>query len=396
MENKRKSKNDVRLFIIALILFVNVTGNGLILPLLPYIAENLGASPLVIGIFISTYPFFSMLAGPYLGTLSDKYGRKPILLISIAGTIIGFLMLGLANSLPVLFLARIIDGLSAGNSSSAKASIADITSKEERVSKLGITFAAESLGLIAGPLIGGIFASYGFKVSSFIASGVALLCFLLTLFLFNETRDFSQKSTNKKKKGIDFMEMFIVLKGSITRNLIVMVFMIQFLITMMWGSLALFAKSKFTFGGTEMGYVSAFAATVGILSQTIILKYLTKRIKDKWILFGGLISMGIGMALISWSPVVGFMLAGVGTMACCFNILMPTVTGMISKLSPEEEQGRVMGTVSSSTYLGSLLGPVISTGVYSINIVYPYILSSIIAVTSSFLSLSSKTSKEEG
>src|SRR5512138_3407580 len=127
---------DRRIWIISLILFINVLGSGLILPLLPFFAQNLGAGPLVIGLFISTLPFFSILSGPPLGVLSDKYGRRPVLLFSLAGTVIGFALLGVARSLPLLFLARAIDGIPAGNMSTAKAAIADITTPQERVSKL--------------------------------------------------------------------------------------------------------------------------------------------------------------------------------------------------------------------------------------------------------------------
>src|SRR5215813_8471103 len=137
---------DRRLLVIGLVLFVNDLGVGLILPLLPFMAVGLGATPLVVGLFISTLPFFSILAGPPLGVLSDRYGRRPVLLLSVAGTVVGFLLLGIARTLPVLFLARVIDGASAGNTSTVRAAIADVTSREERVSGIGFTFAAESLG----------------------------------------------------------------------------------------------------------------------------------------------------------------------------------------------------------------------------------------------------------
>jgi DHA1 family tetracycline resistance protein-like MFS transporter len=138
----------------------------------------------VVGLFVSTLPFFSTLAGPPLGVLSDKYGRRPALLISVAGTVVGFLLLGVARTLPLLFLARVIDGASAGNTSTVRAAIADITSRGNRVSGIGFTFAAESLGLILGPVLGGLFSQYGLTLASFVAAGIALLCLLLTLLFF--------------------------------------------------------------------------------------------------------------------------------------------------------------------------------------------------------------------
>ena len=367
---------------------MNVTGYGLILPLLPFFADNLGASPLTIGIFLSTFHFFAMLAGPFLGEFSDKFGRKPILLISTAGTTIGFLLLGVAQTLPLLFLARIIDGISAGNTSTARAVIADITPKDKRVSKLGFTFAAESLGLIAGPLIGGFFSQSGFTVSAYIAALIAALAFILTLLVLPETKDFSQQSTVvKNKSGINLGEVFKALRNTKIRTYILVIFVVQFLIMVMWGTLALYGKHFFGFTGKEMGYISAFAATVGILSQVILLNILLKLIKEKAILILGLSIMCLGMIFLGVSGVVAVLLIGVGLMAMSFNILMPTVTGLASELSSEDDQGRLMGTISSTTFLGSLTGPVVGNAIYSLSMRGNYFFGAVVALSAALSSI---------
>jgi MFS transporter, DHA1 family, tetracycline resistance protein len=367
---------DRRIFIISLIIFVNVLGVGLILPLLPFFALNLGASPLVIGFFIAALPFFSFLSGPPLGVLSDRYGRKPILLISIAGTVLGFLLLGVAQTLPLLFLARIIDGASAGNMSTAKAAIADITSREERVTKLGFTFAAESLGLIMGPVLGGMFAQYGFSVSAYIAAGIAGICFFLTLFFFDETHDRQPAGVNASRKLLDFQlgELLRVLRSGATQYLVIIVFLIQLLIMMMWGTLALFANQLYAFGGKEMGYVSAFAALVGIFSQTVLLKGLVRIASEKVIILCALVTMGAALLLIAASQEIWVMLVGVGLMASCFNTAMPTVVGLVSRISAEHEQGSVMGTVSSMISIASLAGPVFANAVFGLTMRGSYLV----------------------
>jgi DHA1 family tetracycline resistance protein-like MFS transporter len=377
-----------RLFVISLILFVNVTGYGLILPLLPFFADNLGAGPLVVGLFISTFHLFAMIAGPFLGEFSDRFGRKPILLVSTAGTVIGFLLLGVAQTLPILFLARIIDGISAGNSSTARAVIADITPKESRVSRLGFTFAAESLGLITGPLIGGTFAQYGFTVSAYIAAAIAALAFLLTLLVLPETRDFSQGRTGTKKKvGLDLSGIFKALQAAGIRNYIFVVFIVQFLIMVMWGTLALYGKAIFGFTGKEMGYISAFAATVGIFSQTVLLNALLRFLKEKAILVFGLSSMGLGMTLLGMSNSVSSLLSGVGLMAMSFNILMPTVTGLASEMSSDDKQGQLMGTISSTTFLGALTGPVVGNAIFSLSMRGNYFFGGMVAMVAALVSV---------
>ena len=360
----------------------------MILPLLPFFADNLGASPLLVGLFISTFHLFAMIAGPFLGEFSDRFGRKPILLVSTAGTVIGFLLLGVAQTLPILFLARIIDGISAGNSSTARAVIADITTKESRVSRLGFTFAAESLGLITGPLIGGTFAQYGFTVSAYIAAAIAALAFLLTLFVLPETRDFTQARTaTKKKVAIDLSGIFKSLQNAKIRNYIFVVFLVQFLIMVMWGTLALYGKAILGFTGKEMGYISAFAAAVGIFSQTVLLQILLRWLKEKAILLLGLASMAVGMVLLGMSSDVPSLLSGVGLMAMSFNILMPTVTGVASELSAEDEQGRLMGTISSTTFLGSLTGPVVGNAIFGLSMRGNYFFGGMVALVAALASV---------
>lgn len=372
---------DKRLFIVSLIIFINVLGVGLILPLLPFFAENLGANPLMIGLFIAVYPLFSILAGPPLGVLSDKYGRKPILLFSLAGTIVGFLLLGVAKTLPLLFLARIIDGASAGNMSTAKAAIADITTKDERVEKLGFTFAAESLGLVLGPVIGGIFSQYGFTVSAYIAASIAFLCFLLTLFFFPETRNLSiQPYESEQQTVFSLSNILKVINNPKIQILVLVILTIQLLITMMWGTIALYGKYLFSFTGKEIGYISAFAALVGIFSQIVILKFLTTIIKDKTIIISALLVMSTGLIFLAFSNLVGILLIGVGLMAACFNIAMPTAMGLVSKLSSEHEQGYIMGTMSSIINLGSVVGPILGNLIFSISMRGNYIIACVLGL----------------
>lgn len=377
---------DKRLFIISLGIFVNVLGVGLVLPLLPFFAENLGASALIIGLFIAVYPLFSILAGPFLGVLSDKYGRKPILLLSVAGTVAGFVLLGVAKTLPLLFLARIIDGASAGNTSTAKAAIADITTKEERVNKLGFTFAAESLGLIMGPVLGGLFSQYGLSVSAYIAASIATVCFFLIIFFFPETKARSTQSV-EQKITFDWRRLLKVIHHSTTRNSVLVIFTIQLLITIMWGTIALFGKHLFGFAGKEIGYISAFAAAVGIFSQTVILKHLTSAFKERTIVISAVLGMGLGLICLAFSNNLGMLLLGVGLLAASFNIGMPTAMGLVSKLSAENEQGNVMGTMSSVVSFGSVVGPILGNAIFSISMRGNYVLASGLALVIAIISL---------
>jgi MFS family permease len=372
---------DRRLFVIALILFVNALGSGLILPLLPFFALGLGASPVAIGLLIATLPLCAALSGPPLGALADRYGRKPILLISVAGTTTGFVLLGVANTLPLVFLSRAIDGASAGNTSTARAAIADITSREARVSGVGLTFAMESLGLILGPVLGGVFAHYGLTVSAFIAAGIALVCFVLTVVAFPETRGADHRS------HVRVGDAFGVLRAPRRRTLVIVIFAVQLLIMMMWGTLALYANDLFGFEGQQMGYVSAFAAAVGILSQVGLLRMATRVVPDRTLVVGALLAMSAAQVLIALSSTPALMLVGVGLLAAAFNIAMPTTMGLVSRMSSERDQGSVMGTLSAAISVASVVGPIVAASLFSLSARGSYLVACLIALAAAALSL---------
>jgi MFS family permease len=371
---------DRRLVVMSLILLTNDLGVGLILPLLPFMAVGLGATPLIVGLFISTLPFFSILAGPPLGVLADRYGRKPILLLSVAGTVTGFLLLGVVRTLPLLFLARIVDGASAGNTSTVRAAIADITSREERTTGLGFTFAAESLGLILGPILGGVFAPSGLGSAAFVAAGIALCCLVLAGLCFPETRPPKPLTEQLKEPGLQLVDFFALARAPRTRPLLAVIFAVQLLIMMMWGTLALLGKDLFGFSGREMGYISAFAAATGILAQTGLLRVATARLAERTILVTALLAMCVGLLLIALSATPPLLIVGVGLMAACFNVAMPTAMGLISKRASEREQGNVMGTASSAISAASVAGPIFATSIYGVSMRGSYLLASAIAL----------------
>jgi len=357
---------DPRLLVIALVLFVNALGSGLILPLLPFFALQMGASPVVIGLLIATLPLCATLSGPPLGALSDRYGRKPMLALSVAGTLAGFLLLGVAQTLPLVFLARIVDGASAGNTATARAAIADVTSRQARAAGIGVAFAMESLGLVLGPVLGGVFAQYGLSAAAFIAAGIAALCLLLALFVFPETRAGARPS-NTERSPFGLAALGAVLHAPLVRTLVLVIFAVQLLIMMMWGTLALYANRLFGFGGTEMGYVSAFAAATGILAQAGLLRLLLRVTHDTVILLGALLVMALGLVLLAASSGPLVLLGGVGLLAASFNVAMPTAMSFVSRVASEDEQGGVMGLASAAINLAAVLGPIVAGGLFALS-----------------------------
>ena len=237
-----------------------------------------------------------------------------------------------------------------------------------------------------GPVLGGLFSAYGLTAAAFVAAGIALLCLVLTVLFFPETMP-TMSSHEASASGHLVGNVLAVVRVSRTRSLLLVIFAVQLLIMMMWGTLALYGRYLFGFTGREMGYVSAFAAAIGILSQTALLRIVTAIVKEKAILIVGLLTMGAGLLLLALSSAPALLLVGVGLMAACFNIAMPTAMGLISKLASESEQGNVMGTASSTIGAASVIGPVVATGIFSLSMRGSYIIASVIAIVAMILSI---------
>ena len=378
---------DARVLVIASILFVDALGSGLILPLLPFLALELGASPLVLGLLIATLPLCATLSGPPLGSLSDRYGRKPVLVVSMAGTVVGFALLGAARTLPLLFLARIIDGASAGNVTTARAAIADITSRQERVAGIGVTYAMSSLGFILGPMLGGVASQYGLDVAAYVATGIALACLALVTFAFRETRPPSA-DVHQRPAAMRIGALLAIARAPQIWALVVVIFGVQLLIMMMWGTLGLYANTAFGFGSQEFGFISALAAASGILSQVGVLRVVRRIASDKTIVVVALLAMAAGLLLLATARVPAMLLLGVGTLAAAFNAGMPTAMGLASSRASEDEQGSLMGILSSAISLASVLGPVLAGGLFGIAGRGSYGLASAVAVAVAALGIS--------
>src|SRR5215208_3496863 len=175
------------LLIIFLTIFVNLVGFGIIIPLLPFYAETFGASPLVIGLLFASFSISQLVAAPLLGDLSDRIGRRPVLLFSLLGTVVSFAMLAVAQSLTMLFAARIVDGLSGGNITTARAYIADVTEEEHRARAYGVLGAAFGLGFIVGPALGAAFAHISYTAPIWAAAAITLVATALAYFWQRDT-----------------------------------------------------------------------------------------------------------------------------------------------------------------------------------------------------------------
>jgi len=361
---------DRRLWIIFLIIFVNLLGFGIILPLLPYYVESLGAGAITIGLLSAAYSIFQLVAAPILGDLSDKYGRRPVLLFSIAGTTISFFLMGWAQTLTFLFIARMIDGASGGNISTAQAYIADVTSPEERTQSMGMMMAAFSLGFILGPALGGLLSVYGYAVPAYVAGAVALVSTLLTYFFLPESLPASVKAqvAVEKKKRRNPLFMFHDFKDALQHAevglLLTISFLMMFGFTLMQGTFALFTEHTLHLTARSNGLIFAYMGILGILMQMVFLKPILKRVPEHRAILWSIVVMAMGLGLIAVGSLVS-VFVGVTFLSLGNGISGPLLAGHISKSVSATEQGNIAGMNQSVGSMARLIGPVLGTLLYS-------------------------------
>jgi DHA1 family tetracycline resistance protein-like MFS transporter len=355
-----KNKSLLTIF---LIVFIDLLGFGIILPLLPYIAEKYQATPLMIGLLTAVYSFFQLIAAPILGRLSDRYGRKKLLVISQLGSAVGYLILGLAGNLPLLFLSRIIDGITGGNISIAQAYIADVTTKKDRAKGMGMIGAAFGLGFIFGPAIGGYLSKFSFSTPAYFATAISLLSVLATIFFLKETVD-EKKSITSPKTKLNLEEFKRVLSIYPIGILITVFFVVNLASSIQQGNFALWTQKTFNYGPAQNGWLFVYIGILAVIVQLRVLPFLTKKFSEKTILFISLIFLFLGLILVPLIPSPSFLYVSLFFLPFGFGLSNPTIQALASENVPKEEYGGTLGFLQSAGSLGRIIGPIIGGVVF--------------------------------
>jgi DHA1 family tetracycline resistance protein-like MFS transporter len=345
------------LLVIFLTILVNLIGFGIIIPLLPFYATTFGASPLVVGLLFASFSVAQLIASPVLGAWSDKWGRRPILIFSLLGTVVSFVMLAMAQSLAMLFAARIVDGLSGGNITTARAYIGDISTEENRAKSFGFLGAAFGLGFIIGPALGALFAHISYTAPIWAAAAITVVATLMAWFWLPETVHRVEAVTGSPWKALRELGA----RANLRRLLA-----IDFLY---WGSFgvyqttfALFGSHRFGFDVTHTGYFLAVFGFLGVIVQVVMVGPIVKRFGEKRTLIIGLIFAAIGWggsALTHSLPLFTLLLV---PGAIGIGLCNPSLVSLVSGAAGKHEQGRVQGAAGALESLGRAIGPVWGNG----------------------------------
>jgi DHA1 family tetracycline resistance protein-like MFS transporter len=366
-----------RLINIFLVVFIDLLGFGLILPLLPYYAETFGATPLIIGFLVAAYAAASLFGAPLMGRLSDRYGRRPILLVSVAGTFLGYLLLGFAGEIGtflatifasnsvnsfiigVLFASRVIDGLTGGNITVAQAYITDVTDNESRARGLGIIGSAFGLGFIIGPATGGLLSRWGYSVPAFAAAGFAFLNLLSIFFFLPEslTAENKQASLQHKQPPFTLKAMLAALNRPKVGPLLLVRTVIMLAFAMFQSVFALFAQAKLNLSSQATGLVLTFVGVYSVFIQGMGIGFLTRRFKDNTIIMGSLWLMFIG--LIGWAltPNLPVMLLVILPLTGGGWVVNTIIISALTKAVQSEEIGGMLGISTSLESVTRVISP---------------------------------------
>jgi DHA1 family tetracycline resistance protein-like MFS transporter len=341
------------LLVIFLTIFVNLVGFGIIVPLLPFYAETFGASPIVVGLLFAVFSLCQLVAAPILGDLSDRYGRRPILIVSLIGTVVSFVMLALAQSVTMLFIARIVDGLSGGNISTARAYVADITEPQDRSRAFGLIGAAFGLGFIFGPGISALLAPISHTAPIWAAAGITLIATAMAWFWLPETVHRAHAGT-----GMPFRNLMAIMGRPTLRRVLMMDFAYWFAFAMFQTTFALFASARFDFDAARTASFFAAFAVLGAIVQGVFIRTIVQRLGDKHTLMLGLVFAASGLVAATLTHSVALFAVALIPLALGIGFGHPTMSSLISRAGRGDEQGRVQGAASAVESLGRTIGPV--------------------------------------
>ena len=353
------------LLVIFITIFIDLVGFGIVIPVLPFYAEGtkFGATPREVGLLFASYSFMQLIFAPVLGRLSDKYGRRPILLISLLGTSLGFLILGFATTLWMLFLGRIIDGISGGNISTAQAYIADVTTKEDRAKGMGLIGAAFGLGFVFGPAIGGVLSRWGINVPFLFAGTLAFANAILLYFTLPETVTPDHPARTSAASGRGWGQLIVSLKNPRLGFVMTIYFLSIVAFSIMTAVFSLFMLFRLGYDAFHNGWVFAYVGVISAIIQGGLIGKLVKRFGEPALAVTGGLLFSASLFVVPFiGPAIGLIgILSTGAVTAIGQALSgPSLSSLASKSAGAGEQGGVLGAMQSVASLARAVGPALA------------------------------------
>ncbi|MEJ5224699.1 MAG: MFS transporter, partial [Anaerolineales bacterium] len=347
------------LVFIFITVFVDMLGYSMMIPLLPFFVLRNGGDAAIAGGLGSFYAFLQLFSGPALGTLSDRVGRKPILLACLGGTAAAYALFGLAESLWVLLAAVLLDGLTGNNLTTAYAYIADVTDETDRARGMGLVGAAFGLGLMAGPALGGLLSAYGLSVPAFAAAGIAVLNVLYGWIFLPESLPPEQRAV----KPVSFnalAQLRALFDLPATRLLLTAIFILNLAFSGLQTNFPLFSHARFGWDPHQNGFLFAFVGVLAVFVQGFLYGRIQPIFRERSLALGGLGLMALGLAGVAAAPAGWALYPAVGLAALGSGISIPSLSALVSLRVSSSSQGQLMGGQQALLSLTNILGPALA------------------------------------
>jgi DHA1 family tetracycline resistance protein-like MFS transporter len=351
------------------VVFIDLLGFGMVIPVMPLYAERLGASEAATGWLSTSYSLMQFVFAPIWGRLSDRVGRRPVLLISIAMTAVAFFLYGVAGSFVVLLLSRLFAGAATANIAIAQAYVADVTTPEGRAKGMGMIGAAFGLGFVFGPAVGGILAGYSLSAPGLAAAALSLANLVGAFFLLPEP---AQHVAATRTRG-RFEALIGELKKPGIRRILFIYLVVTLAFSAMEATYAFLAQRHFGLAERHVGWVFAYIGVIVVLVQGGLIGPLTRRFGEKRLLVVGALLQCVALAALPFANGLAGLLLATAPLAFGSGIASPSMMSMLSRLSRAEDQGGTLGIGQSASALGRIIGPLAGTTSFSAWHAAPYL-----------------------
>lgn len=369
------STMDRRMAILFLTVFIDLLGFGLVIPILPTYAVELGASSFEVGLVMAVYALMNFIFSPFWGTVSDRYGRRPVIAFTVGITAVAFLLLAHAHSLALLFAARMLAGIGSANIAASQAYITDITPPQGRAKALGLIGAAFGLGFIFGPPVGGFLKEYqGMAAVGYAAMALSMLNLLLILLFLPESLREKDGTTKLEIKPVT--QAVRALRNERFRDLFLTSFIYITAFSMMQITVALLWEEHYGLSEAKVGYMFAAIGLASALVQGTMVGWLARTFGEARLMVHGSVIMGLGLLSIPYVPDAYFVplaFVPIAMLALANGCLMPSITSLLSRNATEKEQGQVLGLNQSFGSLARIAGPTMGGVLYGWHHTSPYI-----------------------
>lgn len=352
---------------------LDLIGFGMILPLLPFYGQELHATAFEIGLLFSSYSLAQLVFAPLLGRLSDRVGRRPVLLVSIAGSVAAYLLFAAASSFAVLLLARTLAGIAASNYAIAQAYVADVSSREDRSKAMGLIGAAFGIGFVLGPALGALLPLLGGpRLVPLTAVALSAVNLAIALAWLPESLSAELRGRSRQGSWLDFSDLRAAFRHAPLRGLMLLYFLVLFCFSMMEATLALFCQNRFGFGETGTGGLFVYVGVLLVVVQGGLLGRLVRRFGERRLILAGILLMASGLVLLPFAPAsdppagiaLVLMLSSLALLAVGQGMNQPSTLGLLSRMTDDSSQGSTIGLTRSFGALARTLGPAAGTWIF--------------------------------